>query len=180
MILANGSVRLVGPAPLVAMEMVLQSLEYALDASLEPPCPLAREVWVTVYSGRYSLTPSHLHTLTPSLPHSHPPQNLSTPLRILVEPSNDNPPTVTILTPSHIYTENGPPLPALTTLTLDDLDESCDTKLLIAARVFVETSASDSEYDRLAVGVVYIYISVLFIEYMYMYVMFVLILGGGF
>ena len=45
------SVTLNGTAPLSVYQTLLQSLRYGLIPTQEPPCPLDREIQVTVYGG---------------------------------------------------------------------------------------------------------------------------------
>ena len=47
----DGSILLSGVAPLSNYEQLLQSLSYALDDTLEPPCPLNRTIDITLTGG---------------------------------------------------------------------------------------------------------------------------------
>lgn len=48
---ANNTILLTGVAPLEVYEALLQSLNYSIDAEMEPPCPLERNIRITLLGG---------------------------------------------------------------------------------------------------------------------------------
>lgn len=71
---------------------------------------------------------------------------------MVIVPSNDNRPVVTLAETQLSKNETAPPILAFQDLTLSDLDYTpCTLQSFVAARVVVETIANDSDSDFLAV-----------------------------
>ncbi len=78
------------------------------------------------------------------------------PLVVVVQPSNDNPPSVTLATGEVLRIETSPPTSTMlfSGLTILDRDDSpCNQQLLAAAQVVIETVAEDSDNDILEVRI---------------------------
>lgn len=82
---------------------------------------------------------------------SHSPQSLPTPFNITLVPTNDNSPTLAAESTTFSYVENAV-IHILPDVVIEDVDETCQDKLLIAAQVTMETMADDNEYEQLNVS----------------------------